>query len=179
MPFDPTDADPTDADLDDVARRARVGDAVRDRHRFAATEARRTERITMASALLGALDRSVTIHVTAGPEPFTGTVLAVGDDVVELTSPARTWWFRLGEITALEAPGPAAGDPGDRSTTSLVELLTDLVDADLPVTVLTRGGPTFHGTVHSLGAALWLRQQHPERTTMLDLDHVVGVARRG
>ncbi len=174
MPFDPAEAD-----LDEVARRARVSDAVRERHRRAAANGRRREGTTVVSALLGALDRPVTIHTAAVPEPFHGTVVAVGDDVVELHGSARTWWLRVVEITAVEAAELSPGDPADRSTTSLVELLADLVDADRPVTVLVRSGARFHGTVTAVGVSLWLHQEHPAPAVLVELDHVVGVALRG
>jgi small nuclear ribonucleoprotein (snRNP)-like protein len=173
MPFDPAEAD-----LDEVARRARVSDAVRERHRRTAATSRRREGTTVVSALLGALDRPVTIHTTAGPEPFHGTVVAVGDDVVELDAATRTWWLRVVEITAVEAAELLPGDPADRSTTSLVELLADLVDTDRPVTVLVRSGARFRGTVTSVGASLWLHLEHRAHAVLIELDHVVGVAQR-
>jgi hypothetical protein len=165
-----------DADPDELARRARLADAVRDRHRSAARAARRLEDLTVASALLGALDREVVVHTTAGAEPLRGVVLAVGDDVVELSEPTRRWWLALAEITVVGADEHTPGDPADRSTTSLADLLADLVDSDLPVTTLLRGGGRVHGTVIALGESLTLRQQQPPRHLLVALDHLVGVA---
>lgn len=180
--------EPTDADLDELARRARVADAVRDRHRQAAVAGRRREGASVVSVLLGALDAHVTLHTAAGVDPIAGTVCAVGDDVVELLAEGRRWWVRLTEVTAVGAAtaGPAGaatslapGDPADRSTTSLEDLLADLADADRPLTLLLRGGTRVHGAVDAVGTALWLRTDRPAGTLVVALDQIVAVLVRG
>jgi hypothetical protein len=162
---------------DEFAAQARVQGAVRDRHRRAASAARALEDATVVTALLGALDRSVTLHLT-GHDPVAGTVYAVGADVVEVHGPAATWWIALDAIAAVETTHPPLGDPADRADTTLIDLATDLVDTTEPVTAMLADGISLHGDVLSAGSSLLLRQQHPDRTVVISLDHLVGIGRR-
>jgi hypothetical protein len=166
----------TDAELTDLARRAHVADAVRDRHRSAAVEARRREHATIVDVLLGAVDRRVVLHMCAGPGQIAGEVTAVGVDLVEIRADRQLWWVTLSAITAVGASSLSAGDLADRSAVQLADLLTDLVDTDRPVAVVLRGGTTLHGTVESVGAALWLRTEHPVGTQVVELDHLLAVS---
>ncbi len=163
-------------DLDDVARLARVSDAVRDRHRRSATALRRLEDASVVSVLLGAQDATVTVHMSAGTEQVRGTVHAVGSDVVELHDVRRTWWLDLTSIASVEGSDLSPGDAADRSDTTMADLLTDLVDSDRPVAVLISGGTTHHGTVRAVGASLWLRRPRPDSDAVIALEHVAAVA---
>jgi hypothetical protein len=162
---------------DRFAAQARVEGAVRDRHRRAASAARALEDATVVTALLGAQDRSVTLHL-AGHDPIAGTVFAVGADVVEVHGPAATWWIAIDAIAAVESTGPMLGDPADRADTTLIDLATDLVDTAELVTAMLADGISLHGDVLSAGSSLLLRQQHPDRTVVVSLDHLVGIGRR-
>lgn len=166
-------------DVDDVARLARIGDAVRDRHRRSAAEFRRLEDASLVTVLLGCHDAIVTVHTSAGTEQVRGTVRAVGADVVEVLDGRRTWWLHLGAVTAVEGADLSPGDPADRAETSLWDLLADLVDSDRPVAALLTGGTTVHGTVRAAGAALRLRQAQPDRDVVISPKHLVAVAFAG
>ena len=110
--------------------------------------ARRLDDTTVAGALLGASGQLVTLHTGDGVDALTGTVTAVGADLVELRGPSTQWWVRLQVIAAVEvAVAPRPGDPKDRSAVELVDLLCELVDRDDPVAVrlLRRHPPARHG----------------------------------
>ena len=105
-------------------------------------------------------------------------MFAVGADVVEVHGPAATWWIAIDAIAAVESTGPMLGDPADRADTTLIDLATDLVDTAEPVTAMLADGISLHGDVLSAGSSLLLRQQHPDRTVVVALDHLVGIGRR-
>lgn len=171
--------EPSDRSLDDLARRARIGEAVRERHRRASAAARRLEDLTIVSALLGAMDGAVAVHTSCDADVIAGDVVAVGDDIVELATPTHTWWVRLTGIVAIEAAELAPGDPADRSATSMVDLLADLVDTDRTVQVRCDGGHRLAGSITAVGAALSLRDGSTNRSTLVQLDRLVAVAVRG
>lgn len=168
---------PVDADA--LARLARERDAVRSRHRLAAAAARQVEDTTVVSALLGAMGRRATLHPADGVPALVGEVVAVGADVVELRSGATDWWVPLAAIVAVEAEEVRPGDPQDRSTVELVDLLTDEVESDRPVAVRLHGGTVLRGVVVGVGASLVLRLEHPAHDAVVALDRIVAVGRRG
>lgn len=167
------------SDADELARRALVDRAVRDRHRSAAIETRRREGADLVAVLLGALDRSVVVHVRGAGAPLQGTVVAVGEDLVELLGARGTWWLRLTEVVAVEAAELCPGDPADRSTIALADVLADLVDTGIAVTLLTSHGERLTGTVRAVGQAVWLDRHQPDRQVVLAPDHVVGIEHPG
>lgn len=168
---------PVDADV--LARLARERDAVRSRHRLAAAAARQVADTTVVSVLLGATGRRVTVHPADGAPALVGEVVAVGADVVELRSGSTDWWVPLAAIAAVEATDARPGDPMDRSTVELVDLLTDEVDSDRPVVVRLHGGSVLQGVVAGVGASLVLRLEHPERAAVVALERIAAVGRRG
>ena len=168
---------PVDAEA--LARLARERDAVRSRHRLAAAAARQVEDTTVVSALLGATGRRVTVHLADGAPALIGEVVAVGADIVELRSGSTDWWVPLAAIAAVEAADLRPGDPQDRSTVELVDLLTDEVESDRPVVVRLRGSTVLHGVVAGVGASLVLRLEQPERAAVVALERIVAVGRRG
>lgn len=165
------------SDADEIARRALVDRAVRDRHRRAALETRRREESDLVAVLLGALDHSVVVHVRGAGAPVHGTVVAVGEDLVELLGVRGTRWLRLTEVVAVEAAELCPGDAADRSTIALGDVLCDLVDTGIAVTVLTSQGERLTGTVRAVGQAVWLDRHQPDRQVVLAPDHVVGIER--
>ncbi len=166
--------DPFD-DADHFTAAARVDEAARDRRRRSAAAERSLELVDPVSALLGAMDQQVTIHL-AGAASVVGRVFAVGEDVVELRSGPTIWWLTLTAITAVESTCQLAGDPADRSSTSLAEVLCDLVDTRQRVTALLFG-EVLHGEVRACGASLVLELHQPDRTAMIRLDSMLGLMR--
>ena len=167
--------DPFD-DADHFTAAARVDEAARDRRRRSATTERSLELVDPMLALLGAVDRQVTVHL-AGAAPVAGRVFAVGDDVVELRSGSATSWLSTAAITAVETTGQLLGDTADRSATTLAEVLCDLVDTRERVTALL-AGEVLHGEVRSCGAALLLELDQPSRTAVIRMDSLLGLTKR-
>ena len=121
----------------------------------------------------------MTLHSIDGAPALVGEVVAIGADVVELRSGSTDWWVPLAAVAAVEAAELRPGDPKDRSTVELADLLTDEVDRDRPVAVRLHGGTVLQGVVAGVGASLVLRLEHPDRTAVVALDRIVAVGRRG
>ena len=164
-------------DLERFAASARVDDAIRERRRRQHLAARQLDEVDTVRALLGAVDRQVTLHLAAATATVAGVVHAVGRDVVEVHAGAATWWVALGAVGAVETDGALLGDPADQSDTGLHELLADLVDSAVPVTVVLSSGASVLGEVVAAGAALVLASDRPEQRAVVALEHVAAISR--
>jgi hypothetical protein len=176
----PTDGGNGPGRPDDLARfaaSARVDDAIRDRRRRQHLTSRALDEVDTVRTLLGAVDHHVTVHLAAATATVSGTVYAVGRDVVELHAGPATWWVALGAVGAVETDGALLGDPADQSDTGLHELLAGLVDSAVPVTVVLSSGASVVGEVVAAGAALVLTTDRPEHRTVVALEHIAAISR--
>jgi hypothetical protein len=164
--------------LEQFVAAVRVEEAVRDRRRQHHLAARALEDTDATLTLLASVDRSVTVHLAAGTAPVRGAVFSVGEDVVELHTPATTWWISLRAVAAVETDGALLGDPADRATTTLIDLAHDLVDSGAPVTVVLSSGTSLHGEIDAVGESLVLQLRDPDRSAVVELEHLVAISRR-
>jgi hypothetical protein len=169
---------PRPDDLEQFVAEGRVDEAVRDRRRRHHLESRALEEADTTRTLLAAVDRVVTVHLTAARAPVNGTVFSIGADVVEMHTPTTIWWIALRAVAAVETDGALLGDPADRATTSLTDLACDLVDSGTPVTVVLSSGASLNGEVVAMGDALVVQLHQPERRAVVGPDHVAAITRR-
>ncbi len=144
-----------DEPVESIAARARRDSAARDRRRRESLERRAAESRSITDTLCGALERTAIVHATCWQDPLSGTVVAVGVDVVEILAGTTTWFVSLDSITAV---GVSAGTRisawDERASTCLTDVLADLVDMELPTVVALTSGRKIAGIPVAFGETL-------------------------
>lgn len=172
----------TDA-ADAFVAEERVDDAVADRRRERWSRERRAEATTLRDALRGSTGSVCTLHLCTG-DRATGTVVAVGSDVVELDAAHgdRSWIALVGIVAAEVEPGRrATGSAGDAM--SLASVLEDLRAERAVVALTLDGGTVLSGEVTASGDAVTLAHgaetAGTSQVTLVDPAAVVLVRRTG
>lgn len=144
-----------DDDVALIAAQARRDDAARERLRRAAVEQRSAEATSIVTALVAAIDSNATIHAKGWSDPLTGTVVAVGSDVVEVLVGTTTWFVAIDSIGAVATSGRArSGGAADRSSAYLAEVLVDLVVDDSAIALVLGSGHRIGGHPVAVGESL-------------------------
>lgn len=151
---------------------ARLDEAAQRRRQRRWREQRGRASLGMVDVLLHAVAcrHHVTISTASGATA-TGTVDAVGADVVVLHTGSRQMWCSLDHLDAVEVERVAPGDPADRSELELEDLL-ERHPHEVELAVTTVGASVFRGTVLAVGDSLVLRCETPDREVALAIDRI-------
>lgn len=170
----PTAGDPAES----LATHARRESAALERRRRDAIGQRAVESRSITATLVGALDRHAVIHAHGWSEPLTGTVVAVGADVVELPVGTTNWFVSIDSIDAVGvSAGASVGDPGERSSTSIADVITDLADEELPVVLVLTSGQRIGGTPVAHGETL-VMSGNDDTAIVVELSAIAGLGVR-
>ena len=151
-------------------------DAARRRRRERWRAELRAGELSVTSALLGALAAPRTTLLLADGAELAGTVVSVGHDVVALRTAGRDWWVTLAQVDAVRGEHVRAGDPEDRATLRLDEVLADLTHATT-VSIVTLGGATFDGELLAVGDGVVIADRS-DATIVVDPSRIARVGRR-
>lgn len=161
-----------------IASRARREGAALERRRRDAIGQRAAESRSIAATLVGALDRHVALYARGWKEPLAGIVVAVGDDLTELLAGTTTWFVSLHAVQALGvSAGVRVGDSGERSSTCAAEVITDLVDEEIPVVVVLTSGQRISGVPAACGETL-VMTGNDGAAMVVDLSAIAGIGVR-
>ena len=151
-------------------------DAARRRRRERWRAELRTGELSVTSALLGVLGEPRTSVLLADGAELTGSVMSVGHDVVALRTAGRDWWVALEAVDAVRGEHVRAGDPEDRATLRLDEVLADLTHTTT-VSIVTLGGATLDGEILAVGDGVVVADR-ADATIVIDPSRIARVGRR-
>lgn len=132
--------------------------------------------VTPTSVLAGSIGERVTLWLSTGTELF-GTVTEVGTDYVCLDTGRDHTWIRIAETTGVRTemdPATMVSDPPTLSAT-LIDVIEDLMMAEVTVSVVLRGGARTSGTPLTIGESLMIRDDRGH--TVLEPSTVVAISR--
>ena len=167
---------PASADgVDLFATEVRVDMEVAARRRERWIRQRFAQDATLAGALSASVGQDVALQAVTG-DRIAGELAQVGADVVQMCRRHLTVWVAIDAIAALELATsvPAAG-PAPTGTT-LIEVLTDLVDERAEVVLTLVGGTAVRGVLAAVGDVATVRTGPGGRVAYASLDAVAFVS---
>lgn len=171
---DPGGSHETHDAVDVAAADLRIDVEIEARRRERWIRHRLAESSTLTGALAAAISQDVAVQLLTG-DRVTGLLVSVGSDVIEVQRRHGTTWVSIDAVTALEvgAPLPAAGPASGGA--SMVEVLCDLVEHRVEVSLTLAGGTSITGAVRAVGDVALVDTGPGGRTAYVPVSSIVSV----
>lgn len=166
-------------DPEELARRARLEQAVESRSRRALWDRLGEDEATLARTLERSGTDGRSVRIGTGSGEHSGRVVEVGPDHVALEGPTGYRYVRLSGVETVVVNSTEAREPSGSALVvnrTFDDLLARLAGTGEPITLVLRSGEGRRGTIEARGVdVLTLRQEEPTVTIYVSSSAVVEV----